>query len=551
MVANLEDSSVRRTEPLLIDRAQPDIYRKNSFRLSELPIDAETREISKRQQMLDMADTTGIPAPPGPGRALPLDANGESGTVREAMQRLREPTHRIIDELFWFWPHALGQSRNDPALAALAAGKASEAEQIWKRQESSSVANVSMHNLAVLAHVRVLDAECDLLEGRATRADGGELAKNWKSSMRRWQVLSQHEDFWSRLTERIRDIDDARLSTGTARRIRGSLPVALLLINARLAIRYFELGMKDHAKRHVEIINTSGFESEHVDEALKNAVQPTRQRISMLCKNFKAEADADAKHADKVVDRLLDQSAEPLELLDTLLGEKNPTRTVARDEVAGCALSCQISYGNQTEDWDGSLILLRRIKRVAAGETTRDRIQENIEIVERNLEFQREYGTCWYCGKNKPTDEKAFEVKMYGNVVREPVFGTNTVRVRWNSAAIQIPRCGDCASAHSRSDTILGIGALLGIVSAIAFVIYMGMTEDLGEDGWIGLLIGGFIGGAIWTALLGWLFGGIGNLLFVRPFGRKIESNYKGFSRVRELMSQGWEFGEGPSEQQS
>jgi hypothetical protein len=541
---NLNDS--QEAEPLLLTRSWPDIYRVNSFRLSQLPVDAGTREISKRQQMLALAQATGMLAPPGPGRALPIKGGTEAGSVRDALQHLRDPTQRIVDEVFWFWPHKLGKSAEDEALKELTRGKAEAAEEIWKQQESSSEANVSMHNLAILAHVKALDVEHQVAEGKRPKETKEDLDKLWQSAMKRWKVLSQHEHFWSRLTARIRDIDDPRLTTGTARRIRGSLPVALLLINARLAIQYYEQGKPKEAKRQVDIIRSCGFAKEDIDEAMKIALQPVRDRIKMLCKKLDGEGDADPEHADGVVDRLLEQTKQPLALLDLMLDKNNATRIGARDEVAQCALGCQITYGNKTENWRRSRQLLEQTMRVAASETLRSRIEQNMDIVQRNEEWEKDHGTCWYCRRAEPEDSLAHEVKMYGNVVREPNYLTNTVRIRWNVASVLVPRCRSCWGAHRRVNQLTALVGILATVLALV-VLFQACTGAENEDDAFGIVIGGGIVGLIFVFIAAGLANFFATGFFCTFFRRKGESGVEAFGRIQALKSQGWSVGAGPS----
>src|SRR3712207_3919390 len=92
---------------ILLEAARPELYRTNAFRVSELPVDADGRQLAKRQQVIELASNTGMPVPPGPGRALPLAATPDPDALRDAMQRLRDPERRLVDEFFWFWPHRL------------------------------------------------------------------------------------------------------------------------------------------------------------------------------------------------------------------------------------------------------------------------------------------------------------------------------------------------------------------------------------------------------------------------------------------------------------
>ena len=87
------------------------------------------------------------------------------------------------------------------------------------------------------------------------------------------------EEFWSVLKNRIRDLNDMQLTTGFARRIRSTLPKALLLINARLALSAAERGDTDLAERHIQLIGNTSFGKDLAEEAIREAIKPIRNRI--------------------------------------------------------------------------------------------------------------------------------------------------------------------------------------------------------------------------------------------------------------------------------
>lgn len=370
----------------LLDAARPDIYRQNAFRVTGLSIDATERDISRQAEKLRMMEKFSGGARQA-GGFLPLNHSPDQDAVRDALQRLRDPEQRLVDEFFWFWPHQLGQSKTDEALVALGQGNATEAAGIWTRQEASlSESNVSMHNLAVLSHVAALDLEHAALTAPLTEEQKKQRDTCWQETFKRWQVLLAHEAFWSRLTARIREMGDPRLTTGTARRMRNALPLSLLSINARLARNAAELGDMAEAGRHMQLMHDAGFDQKVADEALKQAAKPVRERIKTLCQTAQSEAGADPVHADKAAGRLLDQTSPLLAVLDCLLPLAHLMRDGAHDEVAQQVLSCLISYGKKTENWKVTLKLLERALPIAATKSIAEEIRKNIETVKSNVQ---------------------------------------------------------------------------------------------------------------------------------------------------------------------
>src|ERR1700741_1326695 len=87
----------------LLDVAHLNIYRENAFRITGLPVDATIKEIARHADMLKQMEELGYGEKANPG-ALALDPPPNIEQIREAIQRLKEPERRLIDEFFWFWP---------------------------------------------------------------------------------------------------------------------------------------------------------------------------------------------------------------------------------------------------------------------------------------------------------------------------------------------------------------------------------------------------------------------------------------------------------------
>ena len=542
---------------ILLEAATPELYRVNAFRVLELPVDATAREIARRAEMLKVMEKLGASAPKQNG-PLALDPAPDANAIRDAVQRLHDPERRLVDEFFWFWPWQLGQGKNDPVLKTLAAGDVKAAHRVWRSgEQQSSDGNVSMHNIAVLNHVIALHLEHASRSRQLTESQVKARDSGWQHAFKRWQVLLEYEGFWSRLTARIRDHNDPRLTTGVARRFRMTLPLALLSINAQLAVQATERGDSREAKRHRRIILKSGFDPSAMDGALRRALKPIRERVKTFCRTADSEADADPENADKVTRRLLDQTGPLLGILDCLLAADDPARSAsgssvvaapdsslasgnalrdgAHDEVAQATLQCQVTFGAKTDNWKVSLDLLDCILPVAAGEAARVRIEENRQIVKRTLEYKLEYETCFFCKRRDAETEAAAEVPMYGDVTRDWTYeGTS---VNWRYLTVKVPRCTACKAAQARVEACTVAGLVLPplLVAAIAFL--AGTIGDLGED---------VIGPAILIGLASAVVGAIVGHRLGYTEGVKPESAKTAFSGVKTLQEQGWDFGSQP-----
>ncbi len=541
-MSNISENPQIETE-VFIASATPDIYLSNAFRIAGVPVDATEREMARQVEKLKMMQKYGNGSQPD-GGIYNEDA------IRAAMQRLRDPEHRILDEFFWFWPQNLGQSRTDEALIALTKCDMKKATEIWTTRAKSSNTNVSIHNLAVLSHMDALDLENTSFSQKLAESEKKHRDKYWQDAFKRWKVLLEEEVFWSRLTGRIRELNDPRLTTGMARRMRMNLPLVLLSINAKLAVRFAELGEFEEAKRHMKIMQESGFGQNVIDEANRKALEHIRERVKALCKVADTDSSADAENADKVGRHLLEQVEPVLAIMDCLLPAGNPTRDGSHDEVAICALSCEIVFGNKTSDWSKSLEFLNRVHSIAVTDTARSRIEQNIEIFKSNIEYHSMYKTCWFCKKNTCVDSAGIEVKMHGNVRKEWA-GYNMTRTVWNYVTIKVPRCTECKTIHSRRSIAIAI-CIVTIIATLflydnvisSILEFMNMEIDDAYNGHYFLSIAAL---SITTGLLA-------NFLIRKNFIKNntnslSESKKNNFPLIQSKLKEGWAFGERPNTQ--
>jgi hypothetical protein len=507
--------------------ARPDIYRINSFRVLETPVTASSREISSQMRKLDLMEKLGDNSQMERG-FLPLTPSPDGDARREAYQRLTDPESRLVDEFFWFWPLQMGIPEDqDEALVFLKQNDFASAVSVWKQhEEKSSEANVSMHNLAIMYHALALDMEYAEITQKLTKKQSQQKRDYWEQTFSRWQVLIKHEGFWKRLTKRIHELDDPRLTTGTARRIRDGLPLVILSINAILAVQATQRGNNEEAKYHIGSMDKSGFDKSTIDKALRQAVAPIRDRIKIICTNAENDTRRAPEHADEVIRSMIEQTSGLLAALDMLLPKEHVTRESAHDEVASQILSSQVAFASNTENWGISLELIKQALLIVVSPSIRQRIEENIRIVTNNLER----GTCWFCKKHPAVEKAAFEVKMHGDVTRTTTWqGTN---IQWRHTSIYVPRCQECKSVHGRSALLGWCGAIIGGLLAWA----LGTATN---NAWVG--VGVFVA----CVAAGLIIAAATSPKNVKPkdYGNE-------FPDINELRSQGWDFGGKPSDVQ-
>ena len=497
--APVEESAADIILQVVLKVVGPDMYRSNAFRVTGLPVTASTREASKELEKARMMEKLGAPVAPRAG-PLPLDPPPDGDLLREAMQRLSDPERRAIDEVFWFWPDGAGKDKEDPALAALARGDTSAALLAWKNHrdgaESGTSGNgqpaargerqkrkhpgaaaaiqedghagIAAHNIAVLTHALALDRERD---GAAAGDEQGntERARGWQEALAGWRAVLQEDAFWARLMARAQELSDPRLSTNWVSGLRSALPTGILSINARLAVQCAENGDMAGAGRHRGLVMGSGFAKDAIDEAMRQAARPVRERIKTLCKNLESEADADLAQIGPAR-RLIERSQPLLAVMDAVLPPEHATRVGAHDEVALCILRCGIGFGNKTDKYKEAGEVLSAALPVAASESARSRIKENIDIYKRNVEMN----LCWFCKTNDLSNACSIPVKMYGNVVDH---GT---RITWTHTTIDVPRCAACKYVQEQGHRWTVFGSCVGLAMGLFLASLIMNSKDPG-----------------------------------------------------------------------
>jgi hypothetical protein len=503
------NQETRQDSKSLLTIATPALYQKNAFRLLKLAVNATKHDIIREEQKIEMiqklGDSNGQVTSP-----FPFNITADPHTLADTTQRLLHADQRLIDEFFWFWPIENGNGKNDQALQAIRNGDIEKAKSIWSYNSKNGNEYISIHNLAILNHMIALDYENMALTARLSENQMSERDHSWSESIWCWSKLLEREAIWSRLSDRIREFNHPGLNTGESRRIKTSLPEALVFINAQLALAAAERGDTKEVKRQLGLMNKFGFGKDVIENALNRAVSPLRSRILVLCRNARDEIEKDVEKTAEAGLRLLDQAQPLLGILDMLLSESNYIRQNSRDEVALACFNCVIYYGNKTSKWEVPAQVLARLLNIAVTDSAKTQIQENLDIANRNIEFYRIHGKCWYCKQEEANEKCTVGIGMHGNVTRE-YYGSQTL-TRWNKQTVNVPRCRKCANNYSM------ILTMLIIFTVIIFII-------------------GCSGLGVCIALA--IMSGIGAIVY----GSIMDGKTKSFPVIRENVKEGWGFG--------
>jgi hypothetical protein len=370
----------------LLDMATPSLYRKNLFRILGLPVSASAADVRRQQKRLEMERKLGVTSSGATNGILTLVPPPASEETRAAMDRLADPEARLLDEVFWFWPLKPGAAQ-DPALTALAAGHAKDAATLWAAESQKGPrSHVALHNLAVLEHLTALDYEARLSASGLDEKKKTRLGDLWAKALGRWLQILNNEAFWEDVRLRVRDMDDARLTTGFVRRVRATLPAALLSINASLARDAAERQDLLTARHHVQSIRDSRFAVDACDAVLRDSVAPLRQRIKAALEHAKRSWEVSPQMGNRCVRELYAHSVPLLAIVDIMLPTEHASRVAMHDMLADAMLEGQIAFVRKTQDWDEGIKLLQLAEGVAAGATFKGRLPEQIAVLRKNAE---------------------------------------------------------------------------------------------------------------------------------------------------------------------
>lgn len=372
---SLNDASVMK------DVVTPHLYRHNAFRVLGLLTNVTAADLLKHQKRLQVMEKLGTGGGGGPTGILPLRPPPDVDALRKAGQRIQDPEMRLMDELFWFWAVDAASPNDDAGIVHLKNGEIAAAEALWtKHTKLKPHAAAAAHNIAVLNHVLALDAELDASTGGTAAQNGGRDAR-WTAALTHWAACWDSDDLWARLTARVRDLDDPRLTTGLVRRLRASLPSAIVRMLVKMAVAAARAGRTEDALRYLSYLRSTGL-SQGLQQNLFDAeLSALTDLIVDTCSSVTAAAKADPGKAHQVASRLLNDVAPRLSVLRAAVESTHHCRQVAGDAVANAVLGAVRVYGREEGRWSDCLDLLGKALPFAESAQLRSVIEGDVRTV--------------------------------------------------------------------------------------------------------------------------------------------------------------------------
>jgi len=373
----------------LLEAATKDLFRRNAFRITGLPVDATTREVGRFADKLKLLAEVGQDTH-AQSSAFPMKPPPSLDEIREAFQKLKDPEKRLIDEFFWFWPEEFGSSQSDPAMQALAKGDGQAAVKIWAARESDGADGVvAKHNLALVYHVCALDWDNYAVENKLDGERRQKVTAYWKDAFSRWEKLATNEAFWEKVTDRIRQLNEPNLPTGFARRMRATLPEALDKINAELAVAFAEAGQIELTRLHIQFMRQTHQGLDNVDKTAEMVLTPARNRLKEHIRAARERADKNPLDAANAARELLGHAQQTLCLFDLFFEKNSEIRGDLFDEVASLCNQLPVAYHKATGDDETCLEILRAVLPFATSIELRQQIEQNISTLSGNVAYRK------------------------------------------------------------------------------------------------------------------------------------------------------------------
>jgi hypothetical protein len=354
---------------VLLERATPDIFRLNAFRVTGLSAEATPREISRQVKLLQMkAKLEGLASIKS--AALPLDTPPDSDAIRNAAYTLQDTEQRFLHEVFWIWPDTRQPCGNLNLWPELDLGP-------------DGPNTVALHNKAVRAAVRAIDLEfADAGPTPLPESDRQRLWEFWNESAGSWQAVLQDETFWELIGTRARDLDDPRLTSMTIRELQSALPRSLAKIHAIQAFRSGERQGRGIAGQHAAWARQ--FALWDADKILLDASKVLRDRIAIICSRLEVASKGSTRDIPRAVRIFLSDLRPLLGIVTSVLGSKNVVARNLSDTVADAANGYLITYCSTTKDFTATAELLEQVRPIAQTSRLTEKITANLETARHN-----------------------------------------------------------------------------------------------------------------------------------------------------------------------
>ena len=197
------------------------------------------------------------------------------------------------------------------------------------------------------------------------------------------------DSLWEKVGKRIRQIDDARLTTGFHRRMKNTLPEALDKINAELALLHAEKGNMGMARFHIQFMRETNPGLDNVEKTADLILAPIKTRLRGQIQQTKKSCEESPETADEAARNLLKHARPLLDLFDLFYDKSNHTRNDLFDEIAFTVTDAAVDHQKKTGDNQTFVSLLEQALLLASSAELKLRINKYLGIGKGNIAYAR------------------------------------------------------------------------------------------------------------------------------------------------------------------
>ena len=421
------------------------VYTDNPFHLLGVPTTATPRQIRRRMEDLESAHALG-------GAAWIQEFRGHLWggeipsieVVREACERLSDPTSRLLSEFFWVWPLP-GQDKTPEAFAC---GDTRYVRIVWKSvAEGEGLRRaIAWHNLAILHHSAALALEnvgwlmlvarSGLLEDHLRK-----LEIFWHAAFHYWAQVEDDAWSWTYLRQRAEALgyESERIFGLLQKRFRAWL----LGVTMQDALRYMDEGLQEYALRVAEVPRRHGLEVE-MSVALAQAFAKRERQVEVFIARQDARLNEDKANGKACLLQLLKDCEAIRQAVILLDGGRGELRVRIDSSLYWACERYLVAYGNATGIWQDCTGLNRLLAGLACTRETWVRWEEDEAILWKNVEMEAPTEVCLLCGRHRAKCGKYFwvdKIPLHKTVQQLPT-GQEKVEVR----EVSFPCCKACST---------------------------------------------------------------------------------------------------------
>ena len=434
-------------------------YQNNAFRILGLLPTVSTADVMRRANEIKVKQSLGIQVAYENDISWmgPLDRS--EGNINNALQRLEDPVLRFKEELSWFWIYA---DSDKQAIALLSDNKKKSAHDIWCERVVDSSPSGSdkcsaLFNQAILAHSSVIGQELSVkyIEGadeekrfyakwqdsltcprcRKTYDDSWKVClqcgvalvngkrqaavkakkrevvlddmhwKNWKYAWNKFLYIVYQDFFWDIINEKIKRINDPRLSENKAKEICAQLIPSIIEPNFIFISQALSSKDYERVRKHSGLINglnlnlgplsnRSGISPAILNKGLNRILNHHTSYLNSSSQILQNELSESGHKASK--EDLLKMYYNFSEKTDILVNEADIVDMnnisdfiLARDHASKTVRNISIEIHNRLHDYEKAYEIIKKALEYACSTFQKQQCEKDVKVIKAHFEATR------------------------------------------------------------------------------------------------------------------------------------------------------------------